>query len=290
MFEGFEEFNVPVASEVTLHGRKGGTGPPLLLLHGYPQNHRIWHIVAPQLTSSFTVVIPDLRGYGKSSTPPSDDSHSVYSKRSTANDMVALMKHFGFSKFNICGHDRGGRVGHRLAVDYPDVVTKLMVLDIAPTLAMYEATNFRFASAYWHWFFLIQPYPLPETLITAKPDMIMRGLGKRAGFEFHPDAARSYEEGLGNWDVCHAMCEDYRAAATIDMEQAKEDIQKGRKVQCPLRCVWGKQGVIELMFKPLALWREVCEGPVDGSQADCGHFIPEQAPDETVKQIKQFFA
>jgi len=286
MLEGFTDFTVQVEPGLTIAGKHGGSGPPLLLIHGYPQNHLMWHEVAPSLSQSYTLYIPDLRGYGQSSKPKGLPDHSNYSFRAMANDLVAVMKHFGHERFAVCGHDRGARTGHRMAVDHPDKVSKLMVLDIAPTLAMYEATDFSFARAYFHWFFMAQPYPLPEAAITKATDAFFAGF---QGDNFHAQVKETYRRGLADWDTCHAMCEDYRAAAGIDLEHAREDIKAGRKVQCDVRCVWGKEGVIEKQFDPLKLWKDVCAGQVDGEAVPCGHFIPEHAPTQLVAHIKSFF-
>ena len=289
-FPDFSPFQVNVAG-VDIYGVKGGSGPPLLLLHGHPQTHMIWHRCAPQLAQHFTVVATDLRGYGASAKPASDAAHVPYSKRAMAADQVAVMRHFGFDQFLVCAHDRGARVAHRMALDFPDAVERLMLLDIAPTLAMYEGTDRTFATKYFHWFFLIQPEPLPEKLIGADPDVyVERVMGSRhAGLKpFAPDALAAYRDALRQPGAVHAMCEDYRASATIDLVHDRADEECGHKVSCPLRVLWGEEGVIELCFDPLAEWRHVARD-VSGRSLPCGHYIPEEAPDELVAEMLSFF-
>jgi haloacetate dehalogenase len=228
-FEDYEPFTFDAAG-VDIFGMKGGNGPPLLLLHGHPQTHEIWHRLAGVLAQHFTVIATDLRGYGASAKPPSDAQHTPYSKRAMAADQVAVMRHFGFERFMVCAHDRGARVAHRMALDFPEAVDRLMLLDIAPTLAMYEATDRAFATAYFHWFFLIQPEPLPELLIGAHPDAyVERVMGSRhAGLApFAPHALQAYRDALRQPGAVHAMCEDYRASASIDLEHDRG--------QCPKR-------------------------------------------------------
>jgi haloacetate dehalogenase len=289
-FPDFTPFQVDVEG-VDIFGVKGGSGPPLLLLHGHPQTHLIWHRCAPQLAQHFTVIVTDLRGYGASGKPPSDASHAPYSKRTMAADQVAVMRHFGFEQFLVCAHDRGARVAHRMALDHPDAVERLMLLDIAPTLAMYEGTDRTFASRYFHWFFLIQPEPLPENLIGADPDCYVDSvMGSRyAGLTpFAPDALAAYRDALRQPGAVHAMCEDYRASATIDLEHDRADLERGHTLGCPLRVLWGEEGVIELCFDPLAEWRRVARD-VSGRALPCGHYIPEEAPDALVAEMLSFF-
>ena len=293
MFSGFEEFNISVASDVTIHGVKGGSGSPLLLLHGFPQNLNIWYRVAEPLSQKFTVVALDLRGYGKSSKPESDEKHVAYSKTVMARDCVITMKKLGFEKFFLCGHDRGARVAHRMCVDYPELVIKAILLDICPTLATYRKTDFEFAKIYAHWFFLIKPYPFPEKLITADPRAFAEGhMGKRGdggGLAiFAPECFESYVVGLADPHAVHAMCEDYRASASIDMEEAERDIKEGKNIQCPLVVLWGKRGVIERKFDALKEWKEVSDATVEGGSVDSGHYIPEEAPQELLAWIEKF--
>lgn len=265
--------------------------PPLLLLHGHPQTHAIWHRVTPSLAQHFSLAMPDLRGYGDSSKPPSDAQHAVYSKRAMAQDLHALMAQLGYERFQVLAHDRGARVAHRLAVDYPETVERMLLLDIAPTLAMYEQTSQAFATAYWHWFFLIQAAPFPENLINANPLAYLRKTMRAAVGEFDPRAWGEYERCIQNPETVRAICEDYRAAASIDLQHAREDIAQQRWIECPLHVLWGKQGVIQQCFDPLAEWRKLCRQPtqVTGGAIDCGHYIPEESPQKLVNAALQFF-
>ena len=274
-----------------LHTRIGGSGPALLLLHGHPQTHVMWHLVAPALAKHFTVVLMDLRGYGDSARPTSDAEHAAYSKRATALDAVAVMRHHGFERFGVLAHDRGARVAHRLAVDHPSCVTRLMLLDIAPTLAMYENTTQAFATAYWHWFFLIQPPPLPEALITSDPVRYVRSvMGKRhAGLAaFAPDALAEYERCARIPDTAQAICEDYRASSSIDLTHDRADVAAGHKLEQPLQVLWGEHGAIGQCFDVLAMWRDRAT-QVTGNSLPCGHYIAEEAPDLLIPQALNFF-
>lgn len=274
-----------------LHTRIGGSGPALLLLHGHPQTHVMWHLVAPALAKHFTVVLMDLRGYGDSARPTSDAEHAAYSKRAMALDAVAVMRHHGFERFGVLAHDRGARVAHRLAVDHPSCVTRLMLLDIAPTLAMYENTTQAFATAYWHWFFLIQPPPLPEALIASDPVRYVRSvMGKRhAGLAaFAPDALAEYERCAQIPDTAQAICEDYRASSSIDLTHDRADVAAGHKLEQPLQVLWGEHGAIGQCFDVLALWRDRAT-QVTGNSLPCGHYIAEEAPDLLIPQALNFF-
>ncbi|WP_319928078.1 alpha/beta fold hydrolase [Vreelandella zhuhanensis] len=289
MFQGFRTFDID-NDGIRIHGRIGGEGPPLLLLHGHPQTHLIWHRLAERLAQHYTVVVTDLRGYGDSSKPAGEPDHANYSKRSMAADQVAVMDELGFKDFFLCGHDRGGRVAHRLVMDHPQAVRKLMLLDIAPTLAMYEKTDRTFATAYFHWFFLIQPAPLPETLIEASPaDYIKRTMGGRHGnLEiFDPVAISEYQRTLAQPGAAHALCEDYRASNTIDLEHDRDDRVAERLISCPMRILWGKHGIIERCFDPLQEWRSVAKH-VDGEPLPCGHYIPEEVPDMLFQHLLAF--
>ncbi len=276
---------------VTLRVRSAGNGPPLLLLHGHPQTHAMWHRVAPALAESFTVVTMDLRGRGDSSRLPASADHALYSKRAMAVDAMAVMRAFGFQRFAVCAHDRGARVAHRLALDHPQAVSRLMLLDIAPTLAMYEGTTDAFARAYWHWFFLIQPAPLPERAIEAdSAAWIREGMGQRfAGLgPFAPEAMAEYERCLAIPGSATAVCEDYRASATIDLDHDRADRTAGHRLQMPLRVLWGAQGVVGRCFDPMALWRDVAT-QVSGRALDCGHYIAEEQPAALLEESHQFF-
>jgi haloacetate dehalogenase len=290
LFPGFSKGTVLV-NGVEIPYVAAGNGLPLLLLHGFPQNKAIWHRVAPALTHRFALVIPDLRGYGDAGKPAGLADHSNYSKREMARDQIDLMRALGYSAFGVVGHDRGARVAHRLAADHPDAVTKLMTLDICPTLAMYEQTDMAFATAYWHWFFLIQAAPLPERLIGADPVFFLtQFMGKRsAGLgPFAAEAWQGYMRDMHDPACVHAMCEDYRAAATIDLAHDRADLAAGRKLSCPLRVLWGKYGVVERCFKPLEEWHKVADS-VSGHALECGHYIPEEAPEALVAEIENFF-
>ncbi|OLO09303.1 alpha/beta hydrolase [Salinicola sp. MH3R3-1] len=291
MFEGFREFDIEVEDNVAIHGVIGGEGPPLLLLHGHPQTHVIWHLLALRLAEHYTVIATDLRGYGDSGKPAGEEHHSNYSKRRMALDQIAVMQALGFERFFLCGHDRGGRVAHRLALDHADRVIKLMVLDIAPTLAMYEATDLTFATAYWHWFFLIQPAPLPESWIEAAPgDYVTRIMGGRhAGLgPFDPRAIAEYQRCLALPGAAHGLCEDYRASRTIDLEHDRADRDAGRHLLVPLNVLWGEFGTIERCFDALAEWRAVSHDSVEGGALPCGHYLPEEAPDAVFQQLIDF--
>jgi len=287
VLENFEQSRITTSgAEINL--RKAGQGPPLLLLHGYPQTHVMWHRIASALAERFTVVLTDLRGYGDSAKPPGGIDHEAYSKRAMALDQAEVMTALGFEEFAVVGHDRGARVGHRLALDHGSRVTKLAVLDIAPTLAMYERTDMAFASAYYHWFFLIQPYDLPERLIGAAPDYYLeKKIGKWSRGEgcFDPAALAEYKRCFRDPETIHATCEDYRAAAGIDLEHDRADLD--RKLACPLLVLWGAEGVIERSYPVLEIWRERAQD-VTGKALPCGHFLAEEAPSETLAELLEF--
>lgn len=298
----FEQFEVNISKSptVTIRGRKGGNGPPLLLIHGFPQTHAIWHKVAPELAKSFTLIMPDLRGYGASSKPKSDDpnDHRLYAKDSMARDMVQTMQKLGYETFKVVGHDRGGRVAHKLCVMFPERVKKAMFLDICPTLEMYSATDQVFATAYWHWFFLIQPTPFPEDAMTGSPDVfaskMLRGLPQGSDNPqgvFDERAFAEYKALFRDKDTVHGMCEDYRAAAVLDLQQQNDDIEHGRKIKCPIRVLWGTAGLVEKKFDAPKDWQKVCEeGKVDSRSraVKSGHYIPEEVPDELTADILEF--
>jgi haloacetate dehalogenase len=268
----------------------GGSGPPLLLLHGYPQTHVMWHQIAPRLAQHFTVVATDLRGYGDSAKPAGEADHRAYSKRAMAQDQVEVMRALGFARFRLAGHDRGGRVAHRLARDHPKCVERLAVLDISPTAIMYEKTDQAFATAYYHWFFLIQPYDLPERLIGADPAYYLKkklgGWGSAGISIFDPRAYAEYERCFRDPALIHASCEDYRASATIDLEHDAADA--GRRLECPLLVLWGERGVVQRLFDPIADWKRVAND-VRGKPLPCGHYLAEEAPEETCAELLAFF-
>jgi haloacetate dehalogenase len=289
MLQTFDSFEV-TRSGVRLHARRAGQGAPLLLLHGHPQTHAMWHRVAPALAERFTVVMMDLRGYGDSGRPDAGAHSQAYSKREMALDAMAVMRSQGFDRFQVLAHDRGARVAHRLAADHPQAVSRLLLLDIAPTLAMYENTTRAFAQAYWHWFFLIQPPPLPEALIESDPARYIRSLmGKRhAGLSaFAPEALAEYERCAAIPGTAQAVCGDYRASAGIDLEHDRADVAAGRKLAQPLRVLWGEQGVVGACFDVLGLWRERATD-VGGRGLPCGHYIAEEAPALLLDEANQF--
>lgn len=276
---------------VRIHCRYGGTGPALLLLHGFPQTHIIWRKVADELAQHYTLVMPDLRGYGDSSKPHGNADHSNYSKRVMAQDMIEVMHALGHTSFYLCGHDRGGRVAHRLALDHPEAVKKLMVIDISPTRTMYEATNQQLATLYYHWFFLIQPEPLPETLIGNNADYFLDytlgGWGSNGTSFIQAEAMAEYHRSFCTPEAIHSACEDYRAAATIDLEHDHD--HDTHQIQCPMHVVWGAHGVIAQVFQPVADWQAKCAKAVTGTALQAGHFIPEQVPDLLLNEMMHFF-
>lgn len=287
LFPGFRRRRIRTGG-ATINLVTAGCGEPVLLLHGYPQTLACWHKIAPVLAEEYTVVCADLRGYGGSSKPAGLPDHSNYSKRAMAQDMVEVMSKLGFERFHLVGHDRGARVGHRLARDHADRVHTLTVLDVSPTLKMFESTNLAFARAYYHWFLMLQPPPLPERMLAGQVPFNILGRVGRAEPDlssFSKEAVAEYVRSFANPRAIHASCEDYRAAGTIDLEHDRRD--RGRKLAMPVLALWGKQGVIHSMFDCLANWREVAEN-VTGRALDCGHFIPEEAPQEALHEIRRF--
>ncbi|MBU77796.1 MULTISPECIES: alpha/beta fold hydrolase [Gammaproteobacteria] len=267
----------------------GGSGYPLLLLHGYPQTHAIWHQVAPSLTDNFHVICPDLRGYGDSSKPESTSDHSPYSKRVMAQDMIEVMDALGYDQFFVAGHDRGARVTHRMALDYPDRIKKACVMDIAPTHHMFNTTDQSFATGYYHWFFLIQPDGLPERMINADPAYYLTEKLKRwsaPDATFSDEAVAEYIRCFSMPQTIHASCEDYRAAATIDLTHDEEDSNK--KIECPLLVLWGSKGFVNRNYNVLQTWQERAKH-VEGKALDCGHFLPEEAPSALIDELLLFF-
>lgn len=290
LYPGYTSHLLTTAPGVQIACLTGGEGPPLLLLHGHPQTKAIWHKVAPVLARHFTLVLPDLRGYGDSSKPAGDADHALYAKRTMAADMLAVMQQLGHARFQVLAHDRGARVAHRLAADHPQAVQRLVLLDIAPTLAMYEQTNEAFARAYWHWFFLIQPSPLPERLIEADSSAYLHDvMGRRsAGLSpFAPEAWADYERCIALPGAAHAMCEDYRAAAGIDLQHDRADREAGRRLPMPVLALWGAQGVVQRCFNPLAEWQRVADD-VQGGALPCGHYIAEEAPEQLLDRVLPF--
>lgn len=295
VFEGFETFDVELGS-VTVHGVRGGEGPPLLLLHGFPQHHVMWAPVASRLARTHTVIAPDLRGYGDSSVPPDAPDHSNASFRAMAQDQVALLASFGFERATVVGHDRGARVAHRLALDFPDRVNRIALLDILPTRHVFEHLDQRVATAYYHWFFLSQPAPLPETLIGADPIFYLRSLlggwGGGGPLRSHPEAIPAYERSFGDPTRRHAMIEDYRAAATIDLAHDRESGARGERIAAPTLVLWGELGLVGASpVRPTDVWRAQAVGgvPVTGQVIEgAGHFLVEDAPDATLAALEPF--
>ncbi|HEX7889166.1 MAG TPA: alpha/beta hydrolase [Ramlibacter sp.] len=294
-FEGFEARHLLLPGG-SIHVRTGGNPDrqPLLLLHGFPQSHAMWHRVAQALRQDFFLVLPDLRGYGDSMKPHGDPDHANYSKRVMAQDMVDLMVTLQHPTFFLCGHDRGARVAARLALDHPQRVRKLALVDIAPTLDMYESTDMRFARAYYHWFHLIQPAPLPEKMIGGDARFYLHtklgGWGAGGLGHLEPRALAEYERCFCRAESIHAACEDYRASAGIDLEHDRESRARSRRIECDMLVLWGAKGLVGRVFKPIALWQAQCAGAVGGQEMPAGHFIPEELPGPTADALRGFFA
>lgn len=292
-FDGFTQERFTLHG-VEIHARIGGTRgrPPLLLLHGFPQTHVMWRRVARQLADHYELVLPDLRGYGDSSRPPGLPDHANYSKREMARDLAGVMTALGHTSFFVAGHDRGGRVGHRMALDHPQRVRKLCVIDIAPTLDMYQATDMDFARGYYHWFHLIQPAPLPETMIGGHPIAYLHaklgGWGAGGMSHIEPQALAEYERCFARPDAIHSACEDYRAAASIDLDHDRDSRARGEKIACDTLVLWGERGLVHRMFQPVALWQAQCAAQVSGQVLPAGHFIPEELPRETADALWSF--
>lgn len=289
MLEAFVPTQIKT-SGASIHVMKGGSGEPLLLLHGYPQTHVMWHKIAPRLAESFTVVLADLRGYGDSSKPKEEPDHANYSKRVMAQDMIEVMSQLGYDSFHAIGHDRGARVLHRMLLDHGQRIKKAAVLDIVPTYEMYQTTDKAFATAFYHWFFLIQPAELPERLITAQAEYFFRNTLKSLSGDisaFTPEAVAQYVRCWSDPATIHGMCEDYRASASIDLQHDEADLQ--HKVRCPLLVLWGANGFIGRTYDILAIWRERAER-VQGYGLPSGHFLAEEAPEETYHALQIFFS
>lgn len=287
---GFEYRRVATSS-ATINIAIHGNGAPLLLLHGYPETHRMWRKVAPALAEGFSVVCADLRGYGDSSKPEGTADHGNYSKRAMAQDMIEVMAALGHREFMIAGHDRGGRVAYRLALDHPAAVTRLALLDIVSTKAVYEQAGMALATAYYHWYFLIQPRPLPERLIGSDPEFWLDMLTAKLAVNpstFSDAIMAEYLRTFGTPEGIHAVCEDYRAGAGIDLANDRTDVSAGRKIDCPTLILWGARSVVGKFFQPLETWRDLVASPM-GEAIDCGHFLPEEQPAETLRALRAFF-
>ena len=288
--EAFTQQRIPVGgAEINL--LTGGDGPPLLLIHGYPQTHAMWHRLAPELARHFTVICPDLRGYGDSSKPPGTPDHGNYSKREMARDLVEVMAALGFERFAVAGHDRGARVAHRLALDHPTRIERACVMDIAPTLHMFDHSDQAFATGYYHWFFLIQPDGLPEHMIGADPGWFLREKLRRwsaPGAHFDEAAVAEYVRCFSSPEGVHASCEDYRAAASIDLEHDRADFGR-RRIACPLLVLWGERGFVSRSYDVLTVWGEYADD-VRGAPVPGGHFLPEESPDEVLRQLLPFLS
>ncbi len=289
VFKGFTQDIVNIDG-IGIRIRRGGGGPPLLLLHGNPQTLFMWHAVAERLADAFTIVASDLRGYGDSAKPPTTPDHAPYAKRAMAADQVALMRRLGYERFFVAGHDRGGRVAYRMALDHPGCIDKLAVLDIVPTLAAFRRADADFALGYYHWFFLAQPYDLPERLIGGDPEYFWRRhttRGPRPPDFFAPEALADYLRCFKNPQTIHGICEDYRAAASIDLEHDRADFGR-RKIACPVLALWGQRGKLDAWYDVLAVWREWA-ADVSGRSLPCGHYLAEEAPAETAAALRAFF-
>ncbi|MDB5411737.1 MAG: alpha/beta hydrolase [Rubritepida sp.] len=289
-FEGFT-LETRQVNGVTVRFRRGGSGPPLVLLHGNPQTHAMWHLVAPELAKTYTVIAPDLRGYGFSEKPPASPDHLAFSKREMAKDIVGLLGELGFPRFIVVSHDRGARLAHRIALDHPACVEKLCTMDIVPTLHSLEHVDMRFALGYYHWFWLAQPHPGPETIIGQDVevwfDIHTSREPKDKGF-FHPEARADYLAALRLPGTVTSICEDYRAAASIDLEHDRASREAGVKITCPLLVLWGAKGKIGQWYEPLEVWGNYATGGITGHDVQSGHYLAEEAPGEVLEALKRF--
>jgi haloacetate dehalogenase len=291
LFPGFHVEDV-TTSGATIRTLRKGAGPPLLLLHGYPQTHLIWHKIADRLAERFAVVLTDLRGYGDSSKPAGGARHADYAFRAMAQDQLEVMRHLGYARFAVAAHDRGARVAHRLCLDHPEAVRRVCFMDIVPTLRMYRDTSQAFATAYVWWFFLAQPEPLPERMIGCDAEFFLdQQLARLNGTPgaLTDDAVREYRRCFTTPAAIHATCEDYRAAADIDLEMDAADERAGRRIEAPTLVLWGARGVIGTLWNVLDVWREHADAPVEGRALDCGHFLAEERPDEVLAAWRRFF-
>lgn len=291
MFEGFALETIDTG-RARIACRRGGSGPPLLLLHGNPQTHAMWWKIAPTLVQSYEVIAADLRGYGASQKFPATPDHAPYAKREMAADLVALMAHFGHQRFLVAAHDRGARVAHRMVLDAPERVEKLCVMDIVPTIEHFERTDMAFAMGYYHWFWFAQPHPFPERLINLDPVFwfnVQTSREPKPPRFFHPDALADYLAAARDPANITGMCEDYRAAATIDLEHDRASRAAGEKIACPLLVLWGSKGKIGQWYDALALWQRYCSAEVTGGAVDSGHYLPEEAPEEVLQHLTRFF-
>ena len=287
MFEKFTSTRIQTQS-AEIFVRHAGAGKPLVLLHGFPQTSAMWHKVAPILAEEFCVVCPDLRGYGQSSKPETDAAHLPYSKRAMAQDIIDVMRFLGFERFSVAGHDRGARVAHRLALDHAKQVEKICVMDIVPTLHMFDHTDQAFATGYYHWFFLIQGKGLPERMIAADPEYYLRmklGQWSAPGAKFDPTAVAEYIRCYSNPETIHASCEDYRAAASIDLEHDRED--RAKRIESPVLALWGNKGFVHRTYNVAEVWRDYARD-VDGWPLSSGHFLPEEDPEGVISALQQF--
>jgi haloacetate dehalogenase len=290
MFDEFESFDIPTSGAV-IHGRKAGSGPPLLLLHGIPETHLMWHRVAPRLAEQFTVVATDLRGWGDSSTPPSAPDHLPYSMREIGRDQVEVMSALGFDAFDLAGHDRGARCAYRMALDYPSAIRALAVMDIIPTGEAFWRADMAFSLGYWVWSFLAAPSPVPEDFIAGSPATIVDHMldSWTSRPNVFPDHIRAaYVRQFTDPRTVHAICEEYRAAATLDVEHDRADAGR-TKIQCPVLALWARDFSVAKWYDPLAIWSDWAVD-VQGEAVDCGHFIPEEAPDVTADRLSAFFS